>query len=80
MCSKHVEARNKLIVKQEVCASSWLIIEINGIVVFDYIPFPVMTFTVLLYKVDRSHPDVSIGIIEIRKFPSNTTSLLYIIL
>jgi len=28
MCSKHVEARNKLIVKQ-FCASSWLITEIN---------------------------------------------------
>ena len=25
MCSKHVEAWNKLIVKQKVCASSWLI-------------------------------------------------------
>ena len=30
MCSKHVEARNKLIVKQKFCASSWLIIEINN--------------------------------------------------
>jgi len=29
MCSKHVEARNKLIVKQKYCASSWLITEIN---------------------------------------------------
>jgi len=29
MCSKHVEALNKLIVKQEFCASSWLITEIN---------------------------------------------------
>jgi len=29
MCSKHVEALNKLIVKQNVCASSWLIPEIN---------------------------------------------------
>ena len=29
MCSKHVEAWNKLIVKQKFCASSWLIIEIN---------------------------------------------------
>jgi len=29
MCSKHVEAWNKLIVKQKVCASSWLITEIN---------------------------------------------------
>ena len=28
MCSKHVEAWNKLIVKQKFCASSWLIIEI----------------------------------------------------
>jgi len=23
MCLKHVEARNKLIVKQKICASSW---------------------------------------------------------
>jgi len=29
MCSKHVEAWNKLIVKQKFCVSSWLIIEIN---------------------------------------------------
>ena len=29
MCSKHVEARNKLIVKQKCCASCWLITEIN---------------------------------------------------
>jgi hypothetical protein len=28
---------------------------------------------------DRSHPNVFIGIIKIRTFPSNTTSLLYII-
>jgi len=28
-CLKHVEARNKLIVKQKFCASSWLITEIN---------------------------------------------------
>ena len=28
-CSKHVEAPNKLIVKQKFCASSWLIAEIN---------------------------------------------------
>ena len=29
MCSKHVEAWNKLIVKQKFCTSSWLITEIN---------------------------------------------------
>ena len=29
MCSKHVDAWNKLIVKQQFCASSWLITEIN---------------------------------------------------
>jgi len=29
MCSKHVEAWNKLIVKQKCCASSWLTIETN---------------------------------------------------
>jgi len=29
MCSKHVEAWNKLIVKQKFCASSWLITNIN---------------------------------------------------
>ena len=29
MCLKHVEAWNKLIVKQKFCASSWLIIKIN---------------------------------------------------
>jgi len=29
MCSKHLEAWNKLIVKQKFCASSWLITEIK---------------------------------------------------
>ena len=29
MCTKHVEASDKLIVKQTFCASSWLITEIN---------------------------------------------------
>jgi len=29
LCSKHVEAWNKLTVKQTFCASSWLITEIN---------------------------------------------------
>jgi len=29
MCSKHVDAGNKLIVKQKICALSWLITEIN---------------------------------------------------
>ena len=29
MCSKNVEAYNKLIVKQNFCASSWLITEIS---------------------------------------------------
>ena len=29
MCSKHVEAWNKLIVKQKFCASSWLITELK---------------------------------------------------
>ena len=29
MCSKHVGAWNKLIVKQKICVSSWLITEIN---------------------------------------------------
>ena len=29
MCSKHAEARNKLIVKQKFCASTWLITEIS---------------------------------------------------
>ena len=31
MCYKHVEAWNKLIVKQKFCASSWLLTEINWI-------------------------------------------------
>ena len=35
MCSKHVEARNKLIVKQKFCASSWLITEINSNCIYE---------------------------------------------
>ena len=34
MWSKHVEAWNKLIVKQKFCASSWLITEINNLYMF----------------------------------------------
>ena len=34
ICSKHVEARNELIVKQNLCASSWLITEVNRYQVF----------------------------------------------
>jgi len=34
MCSKHVEAWNKLIVKQKFCASSWLITDLNCYVVY----------------------------------------------
>ena len=30
ICSKHVEAWNKLIVKQKFCASSWLITEMKN--------------------------------------------------
>jgi len=30
VCSKHVEAWNKLIAKQKLCASSWLITEMHG--------------------------------------------------
>jgi len=37
MCSKHVEAYNKLIVKQKFCASNWLITEIN-MCVFELTP------------------------------------------
>jgi len=37
MCSKHVEAWNKLIiVKRKLCASSWLITEINEIELFEF--------------------------------------------
>jgi len=35
MWSKHVEAWNKLIVKQKFCASSWLITKINNVVLLD---------------------------------------------
>jgi len=34
MCSKHVEAWSKLIVKRKFCASSWLITEINILFLF----------------------------------------------
>jgi len=34
MCSKHVEAWNKLTAKQKCCASSWLITEIKIIIMF----------------------------------------------
>jgi len=37
MCSKHVEAWNKLIVKQKFCASSWLITEISTTLGFFYV-------------------------------------------
>jgi len=36
MCSKHIEAWNKLTVKQKFCSSSWLITEIKHIVGLEY--------------------------------------------
>jgi len=33
MCSEHVEAWNKLILKQKFCASSWLIPEIKLLII-----------------------------------------------
>jgi len=36
------------------------------------------TISWLLIFFHRSHPDIFVGIIKIRKFPSNTTSLLYV--
>jgi hypothetical protein len=44
MCSKHLEARNKLIVKQKVCASSWLITEINTTSKFTFLFFNLRLF------------------------------------
>jgi len=35
VCLKHVEAWNKLIVEQNFCASSWLITEINNLLLFE---------------------------------------------
>ena len=46
MCSKHVEAWNKLIVKQNFCASSWLITEINNICGFSAWNLPHVTVRV----------------------------------
>ena len=45
MCSKHVEAWNKLTAKQTFCASSWLITEINFIMLFYCLGQHVSTFT-----------------------------------
>ena len=39
MCSKHVEAWNKLIVRQKFCAPSWLINEINIIPCLPFLPW-----------------------------------------
>ena len=48
MCSKHVEAWNKLIVKQKFCASSWLITEMHGQKKRQNLRF-IVTFAVLCY-------------------------------
>ena len=45
MCSKHVEAWNKLIVKHKFCASSWLIAEVNEVVLDKYIHSTLVTFS-----------------------------------
>jgi len=47
MCSKHVEAWNKLIVEQKFCASSWLITEIKpitlqSIIVYTYVKYEIL--------------------------------------
>ena len=46
VCSKHVEAWNKLIVKQKFCASSWLITEIN---ILRYTVSKTSTFSICSY-------------------------------
>jgi len=47
-CSKHVEAWNKLIVKQKFCASSWLITKIDGIYLFIYFYSVFLAFMIIL--------------------------------
>jgi len=63
MCSKHVEAWHKLIVKQNFCALSWLITEINkqsresGVVlntVCANLHFSLILPTVVIMKVERT--------------------------
>jgi len=62
MCSKHVEAWNKLIVKQKFCASIWLITEINVFAMYVitciYIPpqtFHLVACTVVCLIVRQHH-------------------------
>ena len=50
VCSKHVEARNKLIVKQKFCASSCLIMEINCSTCFGFSEPSLVTFITEIYK------------------------------
>jgi len=64
MCSKHVEAWNKLIVKQKCYASSWLITEINRlrctvskilkfyfIVLYSFLLYLCATFYICIFQV-----------------------------
>jgi len=55
MCPKHVEAWNKLIVKQKFCASSWLITEIKKIV---------LVSAALVRPITADIPNVPIRMIE----------------
>jgi len=59
MCSKNVEAWNKLIVKQKFCASSWLITEIKAAVFWRTHPFLSCAYRqeVKLYRVSHSLPN-----------------------
>jgi len=53
MCSKHVEPRNKFIVKQKLCASSLLITEIKNkfICIYIYIVYSIYVYILYIFCV-----------------------------
>jgi len=65
MCSKHVEAWNKLIVKQKFCASSWLITEINTlrctVIKTSKLSLVIIFYAKLPLAVERVHQSVGVG-------------------
>jgi len=60
MCSKHVEAWNKLIVNQKFCASCWLIIAINIINTFYLASFLLFTLYFIVSSGQQCLADIKV--------------------
>jgi len=80
MCLKHVEAWNKLIIKQKFITSSWLITEINNEYILQYqtqnrITSKKKIYDILHNRLRASNTYTHSGIYELK---CHTSNMLYI--